>query len=89
VVGDRPGDPLAVAFVAQVEQLEQQVLLRGEVMEQPGLAQPDPRRYGGQRRAAEALDGEQLVGRHQDRLAALTALRVAAPAGRGAHAAPG
>ena len=37
----RLGDALVVVLVAQLEQLEEQLLLRGEVVQQPRLAHPD------------------------------------------------
>ena len=47
-------DALVVVLVAQLEQLEQQLLLGGEVVQQPRLAHPDALGDGRQRRAAEA-----------------------------------
>jgi hypothetical protein len=82
----RLGDALVVVLVAELEQLEQQLLLRGEVVQQPGLAHPDALGDRRQRRAAEAAGREDLVGRRQDRVAPLAPLRVPAPLpARGAH----
>jgi hypothetical protein len=70
VVGERARDALGVVLAAQREQLEQQVLLGGAVVQEPRVAQSDPRRDRRQRRGVEALRGEDLVRGGQDRLAA-------------------
>ena len=80
------GDALVVVLVAQLEQLEEQLLLRCEAVQQPRLAHPDAPGDGRQGRAAEPAGCEDLVGRREDRVAPLAPLGVPAPLpARGAH----
>jgi hypothetical protein len=71
-------DALVVVLVAQPQELEQELLLGREVVQEPGLGDPDALGDRRQRRAAEASRREDLVGRREDRVAPLATLRVPA-----------
>src|SRR5439155_7847254 len=69
------GEPLAVVAVAPVEQAEEELLLRAEVVQEARLRQTGRGCDRGERGAAEALAGEDPERRLEDRLLAALALR--------------